>query len=887
MSANLLTDWPAILDAGPDVVGGKAWSLARLARYGFAVPSGMVLPAAAQQQWLEGAGLRPALLAAAARPEPERTTALATLRQELLGLTVAPALLAALAHQLGQPPWDDIPLAVRSSAPQEDSRQASFAGIHVSFLNVQGLAALARALREVWASLWSPAAVAYRERIGLPHEEAAMAVLVMPLVAARASGIAFTCDPLSGRDDRLVIHAAWGLGEGLVGGQLAGDEIVLAEDLLDDSLGVLRNTPGNKKVQVVPAAHGGTVSCAVAPAAARAPVLNDELALRLGELLRQAALALDYGHPFYDLEWAWDGQRFHLLQARPITVRNPCVYPALAGQAVIWTRGNTRDVVPDPLSPIDWSNSRRLVNSIVEQGYRLAGFPLHSGAQRAGMFHGRLYLNLSLIQWEAYAAFGLAPAAMNRLLGGHQPEITLPASDWRFRLRKAWCMLRFVLLAPARRRAGRRAAARAMATTSRWNTMPPPQSDAAAMALMRGRVRHIRRDQALHFLQGASGGALALLVDLLNARLPGQGHGLAAALLAGDPPSVTARQGYDLVALSRTAMADPIASDWLARRQELGYDWHLLPPDNPFRSALAAFLERYGHRGVYESYVRNPRWREQPQYLLDSLAELAGIDLAALAAARAQVADSARARVRAALPWWQRPLLAPLRRAAKDEANDREAARSALIAYIEPGRRQLLTFARQWVERGWLSVPDDIFFLLTVEIVALLEGTRPAAGVAALVADRRRQFVDWLASSAPDVMLEEDNGGRRAIGAGEPQDRQEGADVFHGVPVGGGRAVGTARLLRSPEEGLRLGRGEILVVPSTDPAWTPLFLRAGGLVMETGGFLSHGAIVAREFGIPAVANLPGILELLRDGDRLEVDGGRGRVRRLAQGDPMG
>lgn len=861
-----LADWEAILQAGPREIGGKAWHLARLVRFGFNVPDGQAVGVESYRQWLAGSGLEAELLAAVQQPE---------------ALAAVTARLADLPTGLDLSRLPEGPLVVRSSAPQEDSANASFAGIHTSCLNVQGEEAVERAIRTVWLSLWSPAAVAYRERIGLAHTEAAMAVLIMPLIAAVASGVAFTRDPISGRDDRLVIHAVHGLGESLVSGQTAGDEIVLAEDHLDDNLGVLRVTPGKKTLRVDPAPGGGTRT--EHHLSDNTPVLTEAEALQLGEQLRLAAIALDYTRPDYDMEWAWDGERFWLLQARPITATNRCTYPELQGQPDIWTRGNTRDVVPDPLSPIDWGTSRRLVNAILSRGFELAGQKLHPGVQRAGLFHGRLYLNLSLMQWEGYASIGIAPEVMNRLVGGHQPEIILPPPTLRQRLAHAVTLLRYMGKTPAWRREGWRELDEVLAQTARWRDAPLPQTDAEFAAALRMLSRFIRGARGLHFLQGSGGGGLNFLVETINAHLPGEGHALAAALMAGDPPSVTAQQGYELIAIAREAVADPFTRNWLQQRKAgSACDWRELPQENALRIAFAGFLERHGHRGVYETYTRNPRWREQPGYLLDSLVELAETDLETLTANRNAAAAAAWKQVSQALPWWKRAILGGLVRDAKAGSNEREAARSATISILEVVRRILLALGERWVEQGWLAAADEIFFLLQPEIYAVLDGDLPGSALAVRVAERQRQFDTFQAETEPDVILLQADGSRAEKQEGEVLPPAPG-DGFQGVPVGTGLARGMARILHSPGEGERLQRGEILVVPSTDPAWTPLFLKAGGLVMETGGYLSHGAIVAREFGIPAVVNLPGILQALQDGDRLEVDGGKGTVRHIDSG----
>lgn len=862
----ILTDWEAIRAAGSGNVGGKAWNLARLARYGFAVPAGQAIPVAAYRQWLEGSGLEAELIAAAGVPEGERAAAIAAVTGKL----------AALPTNLDLSAIPACALAVRSSAPQEDSTTASFAGIHTSLLNVQGEENVDAAIRSVWLSLWTPQAVAYRERMQLAHEDAAMAVLLMPLIPARVSGIAFSRDPVSGRDDRLVIHATFGLGESLVSGQGAGDEILLAEDYLDDCLSIVKLTPGDKAVRVQPAADGGTETQTLKADHRRS--LTDALALQLGEQVRLAACALDFARPDFDIEWAWDGERFWLLQARPITASKRCTYPELDAQPGIWSRGNTCEVLPEPLQAIDWFHSRRLVNLLLEQGPKLVGYPVQPGVQRAGLFDGRLYLNLSVMQWENYDGFGLPPAAMNALVGGHQPEIEVPPLSLRQRLAQARRMLYFMVASQKLRRRAEHILADEHGTAKRWRALPLSGSEDELLGLLLEQQRHIRSATGIFFLQAASGASLSTLVDLIDKRLPGEGHALAAALLAGGEASVTAQQGYAMVDLALIAAGDATARAWLLEHAD--DDWQqALPASSPFRTAFADFLERFGHRGVYESYSRNPRWREEPEYLFDTIAGLMQTDLDALHRRQRLGAESAMQRLRDNTPFWLRPLLRMLIKGSITETSHREAARSALVALMEPERATLLAIAAQWQRRGLLQQCEDIFHLTPPEIADTVRGLIPAGGIAARIADRRQQFESWMSAEVPEVIIESD--GFSQPHSGESPSLPADGRTFKGVAVGTGTARGPACILRSPTEGTRLNPGDVLVTPSTDPSWTPLFLKAGGLVMETGGYLSHGAIVAREFGIPAVVNLPGILGQLKDGEPLEVDGIKGVVTRLA------
>ncbi|MBT9522073.1 MAG: phosphoenolpyruvate-utilizing protein [Dechloromonas sp.] len=828
-----LVDGDALLAGqSPATVGGKAWQLARLRCFGLPVPEFVVIPAAHSLRRHEAA------------PPGE--------------------LMAALVAEIARRGWQGRPLAVRSSAVGEDGGKASFAGIYRSCLNVLGEAQLVTAIEAVWASLDTPTAAAYRQKQGLT-DEAAMAVVIMPMIAAQAAGIAFTCDPANGRFDRLVVHAHWGLGESLVGGQAAGDEYVFAENAAGQWY-LLEHRVGSKATMSIAASEGGTQPAPVDAARAAAPVFERAMAERLANLLYDAAVALDFVAPFYDLEWAWDGEHFWVVQARPVTARPYRTYDALRGQPVIWTRGNTCEVMPDPLTPCDWAFSRWGVNSLLEQGWRLGGYPLLPGVQRAGLFHGRLYLEASILQWEAWDAMGLAPANLNSLMGGHQPEIAVAPAGWRDKLARGGRMLRYLALAPGRRKRGLAAIARVHAAARQVRNAPLPDDVASLREMLMAQALAGGDETDLHFLQGSGGGNLSLLVPMIDKAFPGEGEALVAALMAGGEPSVTARQGYDLLELAG-----------LAKESES----HGQPGKTAkFEMAFAAFLDTYGHRGHYETYYRSPRLRDQPDLLRAQIAALADVDAAAMRRRQEAAAAQAWQRIATRLPWWRRLLLRKMVKDARMECNQREAARSALIASLDAARSVMLAAARLAVAQGMLEREEDCFMLMPSEAFRAMVDDIPAAGVLARVAERKAQFAAWEAEPAPEYFTVEAAGQVRVTAEATVSQRRDTAS-WRGVATGTGVARGRVRVLRHPAEGASLQAGEILVAPSTDPGWTPLFLKAAGLVVETGGYLSHGAIVAREFALPAVVNLPGILSELHDGDEIEVDGLRGEVRRCA------
>ena len=837
----LVLDWPAAAQAGAAVAGGKGWQLGRMARLGVPVPDGFVLAAEASLSRKHGDA-------------------------------VPDTVLAAIAQALAARGWQNTPLAVRSSAPQEDSAQRSFAGIHETRLNVIGVQALSEAVRAVWDSAQAPQALAYRERFGIDTTDLAMAVVIMPMLPAVAAGIAFTGDPLTGRDDHIVINAHWGLGEALVGGHADGDVDRLEIAPQDDTLRVVERQIGTKRRMTRALAEGGTVLADTATADARRAVLDDAKLIALATVARDAARALNFAKPRYDIEWVWDGQRFWIVQARPITTAARQTYAALQTQPTFWTRGNTREVFPAPLSPIDWVLYGHAANRMLTLAYSLAGYALLPGLERASLLGGHVYLDVSLMQWEAFDAFGIAPEAINRMLGGTQPEIALTRATWPQRLARGVRLVRYLCSAGAARRHAQSDLNRARKQAAQWCEDAWPESTAELATCLRERFNIARRADGLFFLQGSAGGSVSGLVDVIEKQCPGEGHALAAALMAGAEPSVTAQQSYELMALAQTAAADAEALAWLRADNRVGTQWaQQLPAHSAFRQHFCTFLERYGHRAIEESYFRRPRWREQPDYLLDLVVGLIGSD--AQAVRQRQLAASERAWAR--LPFWLRPIVRGMLKSAVRDSNQREAARSALVAYLEALRIGLLKLADRLVGEERLDVPEDIFNLTLDECVAAATGALPLHFAARRARERRRQLREWAVLQAPDIVTEH---GEAPVASTMPIALT--GDTWSGTAVGAGSAQGRARLVDHAVAGTALQAGDILVAPSTDPAWTPLFLKAGGLVMETGGYLSHGAIVAREFGIPAVVNLPGIRAQLKDGETICVDGNAGTVSKV-------
>ena len=871
-----LLDWAAASEAGAARAGGKGWQLATLAMLGLPVPDGFVIAAV----------------------EPRQP-----------GEPLPPSLVTELEIEIQRRGWAATPLAVRSSGAAEDSARASFAGIYRSCLNVIGHEALVKAVGAVYESYWTPAAVAYRQHVqGVsaargdgpaiapafamdnsassqpPTRDSAMAVVVMPLVRAVASGVAFTADPVGGFSDQWIIHANWGLGEALVGGLTEGDEYRFQERVRDEKLVLVERRLGRKSHRTVTLEHGGTEQLDTPAELAAREVLDPALAQELAERVRETASALDYSNPRYDIEWVWDGTCFWIVQARPLTSFRQRTYPQLRTQPELWSRGNSRDVVPDPLSPLDWSLTRPLLERMLVVTSLVGAYSPLEGVHRAGLFHGRLYFETSLTQWEAYDGFDLPPAQYNRLLGGHQPDIEVPSRPPWQRLLCALRGIRYLVLCAKPRRRAKTTARNARAEAARRMSQPLPARPNELGKLMREIVDVVRGADDLIFLQASSGSVQFMLVTLAESHCPGEGYGLSSALMCGGDPSVTAAQSYELLALAGTAARDSGALTWLHSPNRVAANWSReLPQDSPFKRQFEAFLAHYGHRAVYESYLRNARWREAPDYLFDSIVSLVGSDLQPLRERQRQLFSAALQRLRHAVPIWSRPLIAPLIKHARSERNLRELARSTLTAYQEVARRYALAIGEQC-----LPAPADIFNLTLLEVLALAEGRLTREDANRRSARRRQQIEKAFHEEAPEVIVVPRTRAA-ALATGQaveattsgPKTGAAGSAGWNGTVVGNGLARGPAFVARRPEDAVGMSLGSVLVAPSTDPSWTPLFLKACALITETGGYLSHGAIVAREFGIPAVANVPGVMTEIRHGEMLEVDATRGSVRRLS------
>ena len=830
----MMLTWSQAFEAGPHVCGGKGYNLARLERYGFRVPAGGVLSAEAYRETMRDPERRGVLEAGAPSGLPA-------------------AVCNAVREFLDRSGLTDAAMAVRSSATAEDSAAASFAGIHRSALNVRGFAAIEAAIAQCYASLWTPQARLYREKMGLADGQAECAVVLCQMVTAPGAdepvcaGVSFTADPLSGRRDLIVIDAAAGLGENVVSGRVDPQRFVYCR----------RPT----ELRLISAPVEGAV-------------LTRAQSEELVAVSLRIHWALGEGQDPQDIEWAHDGGRLWILQARPVT-RVPRPGPeGLRRQARYWSTANIADSLSGVLYELSWSGVQEVVGEVAFGSVVAADYEVPPGLELVRRFEGCGYFDVTLLQWIFFDAFGLPPAKTAESLGGSFPIMPLPeAAGGNARRARHTLRLFRRLWGIADRTAPvfRRHIATILELSREY-------AHAAGREELNARMERMFEIQRPNYslvglANGASGPWMQTLTPLLKRLFGSRGPALLTALCAGSGAVASAEQGYRIAELAEAARKDSAAVEWLNSGRP-ATAWAELPANSEFRSALERFLAEFGHRGSAEADFAAPRWAEDPGPILDQVRYQVEHGASVSREAALGRRHAAEEEIRRSHPlWW--PIIRWLAAGLRRSWALRELAKSALVAVGLPLRQFSLEVGRNLTADGVLERPEQVFHLSHWDVVCWLRGYWDGRGAHELAEDRRVRREAWLQSSPPPTIPDAESGA-----SSEAAPAAIKGHAWRGIPVAAGRAEGIARVVLTPQDGANLRNGEILVAPSTDPGWTPLFLRASAVVMQTGGFLSHGAIVAREFGLPAVVNIPGILGEIRDGDRLAVNGDDGTVTRL-------
>ncbi|MCO1603355.1 PEP/pyruvate-binding domain-containing protein [Desulfosporosinus nitroreducens] len=882
-TAKYFLTWDEAVQSGVQVAGGKGWNLGRLAQYGFKIPIGGILTTCAYEEFIKHNSLQdmvnniPQSVTGENIDEINNQDSLNQLRQKIKAGSIPPLIVEELKTKLDSMGILERPLAVRSSASAEDSAKASFAGIHESFLNVCGIDNILESVTGCYASLWSNRAIAYRRKLHIKDDEVMTGVVVMEMVDAQAAGVGFTCDPQTGRQDTLVINANFGLGETIVTGTVEPDTYYLDASPWNSVPRLVERKTGRKEGVTCLNQNGGT-QFLMTPDSSSKQVLSDENIEKLGLLLSRVFEALGDCDQHQDVEWVFDGRDFILVQSRPVTALPRRTFASLKNQPDIWSNGNYRDAVPMVLSPLIRRLTINTIDEILKSNYTETGYTLPEGLQFSRFFNGRLYCNLSALQWAMYDALGSLPSAFNIGWGGHQPEIELKDPK-PFKglsgLKRLWRGIRGVTLINRATKKAPETHARVLHSIESLTQKGFSHLQDKDLIQRYNQLSKISIEFTgeFSFLSGAAsipiGGLIKILPKYFGERAP---MVLNALMVGGSAGITSADHGYRLVELAEIARRDNDAAQYFDDTAFDPIDWEdQLPERSTFKQAFREFIKEYGHRAVYELDIINPRWNEDPSYLLNIIhSTINTADLSQLKAKQKGKFEQAWQEVKNKVPSKKHSTIKKLISKAQEGAAVREKTKSVLAVMMEAYRKIAQELGSRFCQRAIIEEQADIYFCTWPELVSILNGQWDGVGIKALIT-KRKVFMKEMESIAPPDIIMGDTPKYT-----EPAPRSSG-NYLTGVPVAAGKASGKARLISHPAEGNRLQPGDVMVAPSTDPGWTPLFLKASAVIMETGGFLSHGAIVAREYGIPAVVNIPGVMRVIKEGWEVDVDGDEGKV----------
>ncbi|WP_327028196.1 phosphoenolpyruvate synthase [Micromonospora sp. NBC_01740] len=865
MIEQYVCDLHEVDDAQVASVGGKGAHLAALSRVdGIRVPAGFCVTTDAFRRIMAEAPSIDDRLDRLSRLDPDDRETIRALGAEIrraieavvLPDDVAAAIVRALAR-LGE----GAACAVRSSATAEDLPTASFAGQQDTYLNVVGQEAVLQHVSRCWASLFTERAVTYRRRNGIDHRTVHMAVVVQKMVFPQAAGVLFTADPVTHHRKVAVVEASFGLGEALVSGLVNADAYRVRDGQ------IVEKAIAAKRLAIHALPAGGTRQQAIDSERQEQPALTDAQVVRLVRLGRR--IEAHFGHP-QDIEWCLVDDDFQIVQSRPITTLFPIPETGDGANHVYVSVGH-QQMMTDPMKPLG-----------ISMWQLTAMAPMHEAG-------GRLFVDVT-----GRLAAPASRAGLLEMVGRSDPLI-------RDALETVLGRGDFVPSLPDQGPAGPPAGgAPAPIETDPAIVAELVERSQAALATLRRDIRTKSGPALFDFLLKAFqehkrglGDPLSMQAIMagmeatwwLNDRLyEWLGEKNAAdTLTLSAPDNVTSEMGLALLDVADVIRPHPEVVAFLREVEDEGFVDELprLPGGREARDAIRAYLDRYGMRCAGEIDITRPRWSERPSTLvpliLDNVRNLEpGARERRFAQGRQQAARKEREvleRLRA-LPDGERKAEETKRMIDRVRTfiGYREYPKYVIVSRYLSYKQALLREAGRLVRAHVLPEPEDIFYLTFQE---LHDVVRTHEVDDQLIQRRKDAFRSYRTLTPPRVLTSEGEG---IAGAYRREDVPTGALV--GLPVSGGTVEGRARVVLDLAEA-DLEPGDILVTAYTDPSWSPLFVAIAGLVTEVGGLMTHGAVVAREYGLPALVGVAQATRLIRDGQRIRVHATDGYVEILS------
>jgi len=864
------------------LAGGKGASLARLSQAGLPVLDGFHITTAAYLDFvaenrLQERTLALASVAALALVDPAHYATLeaaACAIQDLFQQAAMPvAIEAAIVLAYTGLPGEVPRVAVRSSATAEDLPGLSFAGQQETYLNVHGIPSVLESVKSCWASLWTARAIAYRAQHGIRPEDLSLAVVVQRLVRAGASGVMFTANPANGRRDQVMITAAWGLGEAIVGGLVTPDTLTVNKATGQ----VIERQTARKEVETVLLESGtGTREQPLPENLRDKAVLSDQEAATLAGLgVRIETL---FGGVPMDIEWTLADGEFAIVQARPVTALPPNsgdepeeqVEPPLEWKRPdprgVYGRGSITEQLPEPLTPLFSS----LGGPIIDQETRRIYAEYMGVKEWKGPIFDTIndyaYLNMNFSQWTMFRMVLSSLLIAQKMLSGAGPRYRAARQHYievvqRYQARPLADYRAAGLLEGARQLTRQ---AISLYTVLQTSVIPGAStSEIMFTQTYNHLIKKAGDPQAPVFLMGFVSTPIRAEQALYDLAEWAKAQGGLAAHLAATPAAQLASE------LDRPAPLPPQGGVEL----ETWSEW---------RRRFVEHLVAYGH-STYDMDFSRAVAADDPAPLLETcrmyLLGKAGSPydrLQTLAGRREQATQALLKRLRGLKRW----IFLKQLRGAQKNAPLREDGLSDLGLGYPQLRRMLRELGSRLARAGMFGQADDVFWLVEQELERAAAALDQGQPVESMLETIRQRKIVWKAEQrlvAPLVLPP----GSKLLGIDVEKlsaaRASDDVNVIKGFGASQGKVTATARVLLGPQDFSLMQPGDVLVAPITTPAWTPLFAVASAIVTDIGGPLSHSSIVAREYGLPAVLGTGVATRRIRSGQRITVDGDAGSV----------
>jgi rifampicin phosphotransferase len=870
------------------VVGGKGANLGEMSKAGFPVPPGFCITTSAYRHYIDASDEMDEWLDSLNQLKPEQLDEIRSLgqriRDHLLTVPLSAQIKSAIIEawtKLGK----DHAYAVRSSATAEDLPTASFAGQQETYLNVKGAEQLIDAVKKCWASLFTDRAIIYRANNGFDHRSVFLSVVVQQMVFPEVSGIMFTADPVTGHRHTVSIDAGFGLGEALVSGIVTADLYKVRDKQ------IIHKQIAKKEKGIFPLSHGGTETRKLPPELQQKQALPDQKILELAALGRR--IEKHYGSE-QDIEWCLEGDRIYILQSRPITSLYPVPAASDNNYRVYYSFGH-KQMMTDYMKPLGISVWRIIMpfgkdsvraesRSFVEAGGRLFldySYPMYLKSVRRKLSKSRM-VDDDLLAFKK--------AVLREEFQVRVPKRGVKRQVFRIFIKPLLSF--FGKLIPR--------LVKIMYFENPLLAIERAKSTFEQdLARFKQAVFQRSGAERIKFIQEHAGRDLFLsLIDSLAYTLAGfitlpkieryvkkwMGEELSASIHKSTPGNVTSEMGLMIGDLADTARNYPEVVEYLQQAGDGTFYEGLrgVEGGDVFKAELDQFMEKFGMRAPGEIDITRVRWKEAPTMLVPSI----------LSHMRSNAPNEHREKFKQgeeeaneaieALLTRVKAIRGGSRKAKKlsrlitlyrNTVGIRELPKYILIRYFDVYREAILEEANILFEKGIIERKEDVFYLTLDELVALLEN-RLKDDVKERIHFRKVLEERYRKLTPPRVMTSDGE-----IFNAERSNEQAPPGALIGIPVSAGVAEGIVKVVRRLEEG-SLNKGDILVAPYTDPGWTPLFHSAKALVTEIGGMMTHGSVVAREYGIPAVVGVENATKILKDGQYVRVDGTIGYVEIL-------